>query len=341
MHKMMTLLPLALVVLLLCPESIICRQQRSIPEMLDELQRRIRTDPYFPAFHVRPERNWNNDPNGPMRMRSKQGGAAHLWMQFNPDEAVWGNMSWWHAVSPDGLVHWTPVGVSLYNDAPYDSDGVFSGSVTLDGGVPVIGYTCVSPDKGELQCLAFPKNVSDPLLREWSKDPANPIIDHHPTGEVGGNFRDPTTAWRGDSVPPLQQDQSDTWHFATGLSLASNSNAPAIASVVLWSNPHLRPNGSQWTQDAILFQDSSELSRMFECPDFFKTGSNHTGDGYVLKVSCELLKMDYFRVGSYDKTTRTFIPSTQAARYDYGSWYASKSFYDPVSGRRILWGWIP
>jgi beta-fructofuranosidase len=26
-------------------------------------------------------------------------------------------------------------------------------------------------------------------------------------------------------------------------------------------------------------------------------------------------------------------------RYDYGNFYASKSFYDPAKHRRVLWGW--
>lgn len=27
-------------------------------------------------------------------------------------------------------------------------------------------------------------------------------------------------------------------------------------------------------------------------------------------------------------------------RYDFGQFYASKTFYDPVKKRQILWGWV-
>ena len=27
-------------------------------------------------------------------------------------------------------------------------------------------------------------------------------------------------------------------------------------------------------------------------------------------------------------------------RYDYGKFYASKTFYDPAKKRRVLWGWV-
>lgn len=32
--------------------------------------------------------------------------------------------------------------------------------------------------------------------------------------------------------------------------------------------------------------------------------------------------------------------SDSALRYDYGKFYASKTFFDRVKKRRILWGWI-
>ena len=165
-------------------------------------------DLYFPQFHVRPEQNWVNDPNGPFR--SPTTGIIHLWMQYNPSGPVWGNMSWWHAVSED-YVSWTRMGVSLANDASYDVGGVFSGSVTLDPstGVPTIVYTCVDKVGVERQCSAFPDDPSgDPLLTHWSKASYNPIVEQPFPGENGlGNFRDPTTAWisSGDAEQPIYE----------------------------------------------------------------------------------------------------------------------------------------
>ena len=65
------------------------------------------SDAYFPAFHVRPVTNWVNDPNGPLYFN----GRYHLWMQYNPTGAVWGNMAWFHTDSED-LVTFQRLGVS-------------------------------------------------------------------------------------------------------------------------------------------------------------------------------------------------------------------------------------
>jgi beta-fructofuranosidase len=102
-------------------------------------------------------------------------------------------MSWGHVVSAD-LVHWAHLPVALYPNNTYDVHGVFSGSVTMVNGAPVAAYTCVGP-QGQLQCLAYPSDASDPLLVGWVKDAANPVIAQQPPGTSGGNFRDDTTAW--------------------------------------------------------------------------------------------------------------------------------------------------
>ena len=52
---------------------------------------------YRPRFHVTPARNWMNDPNGLVFVD----GLAHVFFQYNPEGADWGNMSWGHATSPD------------------------------------------------------------------------------------------------------------------------------------------------------------------------------------------------------------------------------------------------
>lgn len=115
-------------------------------------------------------------------------GKYHLFYQYNPYGAVWGNMSWAHVVSDD-LVTWKRLPVALYNNEEYDSYGVFSGSVTIVDGVPVISYTCVRDDLTQLQCLAQPKDLSDPELVEWVKDRHNPVIPTLPEGCDPTSFR--------------------------------------------------------------------------------------------------------------------------------------------------------
>jgi hypothetical protein len=66
---------------------------------------------------------------------------------------------------------------------------------------------------------------------------------------------------------------------------------------------------------------------------------------YVLKISSDDKKHDYYSVGFYDTDTDTYEPASPrldtgiGLRYDYGKFYASKSFFDPSTSRRILLGW--
>ena len=68
-------------------------------------------------------------------------GLYHLFYQYNPGGAVWGNLTWGHAVSKN-LIHWLDLEPALLPDCSYDVGGVWSGSVTFrPDGTPVILYT--------------------------------------------------------------------------------------------------------------------------------------------------------------------------------------------------------
>jgi len=76
------------------------------------------------------------------------------------------------------------------------------------------------------------------------------------------------------------------------------------------------------------------------------TSANGVGVKHVLKASFDDDKNDYYAIGTYDLEKQRFIPDDPAVdvglglRLDYGKYYASKSFYDPLKQRRILWGWV-
>ena len=119
---------------------------------------KMAADPHRPQYHFLPAANWMNDPNGPIYWQ----GQYHMFYQYNPNGAYWGDMHWGHAVSPD-LVHWKHLPVALAPTAGGpDKDGVFSGCAIVDGGVPTVLYTGVNP---EVQCLA----TSDDRLINWEK----------------------------------------------------------------------------------------------------------------------------------------------------------------------------
>ncbi|KAM0878825.1 hypothetical protein ACQ4PT_034640 [Festuca glaucescens] len=65
---------------------------------------------------------------------------------------------------------------------------------------------------------------------------------------------------------------------------------------------------------------------------------------YILKNSLDAYRYDYYTIGRYDRDMERYLPDNPASdehhlRYDCGNFYASKTFYDPLKRRRILWGW--
>src|SRR5215469_10886932 len=144
-------------------------------------------DPSRPSYHLLPQHNWMNDPNGPIWWK----GQYHLFYQLNPHAAVWGDMHWGHAVSPD-MVHWRHEPVALApTPGGADSEGCFSGSAVVHNGVPTIIYTGVqnapadqvtirdgSDKLRETQMIATAED--DGLLR-WKKV-ETPVIATPPEG---------------------------------------------------------------------------------------------------------------------------------------------------------------
>nr|CAD1824724.1 unnamed protein product [Ananas comosus var. bracteatus] len=72
-------------------------------------------------------------------------GVYHLFYQYNPKGAVWGNIVWAHSVSTD-LINWLALEPAIHPTEPFDINGCWSGSATiLPGNRPVILYTASTP----------------------------------------------------------------------------------------------------------------------------------------------------------------------------------------------------
>ncbi|XP_078151619.1 beta-fructofuranosidase, insoluble isoenzyme 7-like isoform X1 [Carex rostrata] len=287
-------------------------------------------DPDRTSFHFQPSKNWLN---GPMYYK----GLYHLFYQYNPEGPLWGNIAWGHSVSTD-LVNWEALDVALDRTDPFDINGCFTGSVTFVAGEPVILYTSFDDKKRQVQNIAFRKNGSDPLLREWTKPDYNPIM--LPEGDIDpANFRDPSTGWFG---------QDGYWRVAVG------ANLEGRAEILLYKSL----NFENWQRNEFPLHKSENYA-MWECPDFFpvslssKDGldldpSVNTGNiKHVLKVSLAETFQDYYLVGMYDEKKDVFKPD-EGYEDDYKTWpmidyghiYASKSFFDGKKNRRILWAWV-
>ncbi|MEA2543525.1 MAG: beta-fructofuranosidase, partial [Acidobacteriaceae bacterium] len=108
--------------------SAMCALRSRLVLALDEqaaLREKLMRDPLRPQFHLLPPANWMNDPCAP-RFFS---GRYHMFFQYNPGAAVWGDIHWAHAVSPD-LIHWKHLPVALSpTPGSYDAYGCFTGSV--------------------------------------------------------------------------------------------------------------------------------------------------------------------------------------------------------------------
>ena len=77
---------------------------------------------YRPQLSYTPAKGWNNDPNGLVYDPDK--GEYHMYYQYYPNDNVWGDMHWGHAVSSD-LLHWRYLPTALAPDEDYDSFGCF------------------------------------------------------------------------------------------------------------------------------------------------------------------------------------------------------------------------
>ncbi|KAJ0976705.1 hypothetical protein J5N97_012179 [Dioscorea zingiberensis] len=294
---------------------------------LQSLPASIVSTKYRTGYHFQPPKNWIN---GPMYYN----GIYHLFYQYNPNGSVWGNIIWAHSVSSD-LINWIPLEPGIYPSKPFDINGTWSGSATiLPGNKPVIFYTGIDPNNSQVQNIAFPKNLSDPYLREWIKPDYNPVIQPDASIEPS-KFRDPTTGWLGPDK---------RWRVVIG------SRRKMRGMAVLYRSKDF----VHWIKAKHPLH-SSKNTGMWECPDFFPvslkgkrgldTSEYGPGVKHVLKVSLDVTRYEYYTVGKYHHMIDRYVPDNTSAddhtglRYDYGNFYASKTFFDLGKQRRILWGW--
>jgi len=290
-------------------------------------QRTLEQDPLRPQFHLLPARNWMNDPNGPIYVNGKY----HMFFQYNPESAVWGNMSWAHAVSDD-MVHWKnlPVAFTMSPEGP-DAAGCFSGSAIVvtehEHQRVYMIYTGIvrdrehatarSEDIKESQCLSW---SDDPMLRSWNKLD-KPIIPGPPEGLKTTGFRDPSP-WK----------HGNDYLMTVGSGLEREGGCVLLyrsSDLRQWEYLHPLTNG-KW--NGVPTPNPCDDGEMWECPEFFALDG-----GYVLVYST--LGKNFWQSGEFDEKTLRFHPRKEGV-LDWDAFYAAKTQLD-AKGKRILWGWIP
>ena len=290
-----------------------------------ELRRRLAADPLRPQCHLLPAKNWMNDPNGPIHWK----GQYHMFFQYNPHAAVWGDMHWAHAVSPD-MIHWRHLPVALRpTPGSDDADGCFTGSAVDDRGTATILYTGVKSvppalatlrdgnhNFREVQSLA---TSTDPQLRAWSKWKA-PVLQPPDDPQLTG-FRDPFL-WRGP----------DVWYMGVGSGVRRKGGRVLLyrsKNLREWEYLHPLASGTWTGRENANLVDSGE---MWECPDFFPLGSKHV----LLYATAGKVAWE---VGELDAKELVFHAQRRGV-LDHGAYYAQKTQLDG-QGQRILWGWVP
>ncbi len=284
---------------------------------VEALETRLARDPRRPQFHLLPKRNWMNDPNGPIYWNGKY----HMFFQYNPHAAVWGDMHWGHAMSED-LVHWQhlPIALAPTPGGP-DAAGCFTGSAVVRDGVVTVMYTGVTQAPAneatihngaqslrERQCLA---TSTDMYLTAWKKVP-QAVILAPPTGMKVAGFRDPSP-WK----------SGDWWYVAIGSGVPHESG-----DVLLYRSKDLR----HWDYlHRVASAGAADTGDMWECPDLFPLDGKH-----VLIFSSR--GKTHWQTGVLDEATMRFHPE-KTGLLDYGAYYAAKTQTDR-HGRRIVWGWV-
>ena len=269
---------------------------------------------YRPAYHFTPEYGWMNDPNGMVYLD----GEYHLFYQYNPFGAMWGNMHWGHAVSTD-LTSWTYLPVAI---GPDSLGAIFSGSAVIDKyntagfGENAMVAIYTSAGKVQTQSIAYSTDKG----RTFTKYDKNPVIANPDIPD----FRDPKVFWH---------KESNQWVMA----LATKQ------TITFYGSPNLK----EWSRLSEFGEGIGDHGGVWECPDLFPLSYNGKTK-WVLLVSINPggpnggSATQYF-VGDFDG--KTFKPD--ALPYplwiDYGrDNYAGVTWSNipEADGRRIFIGWM-
>ncbi|MGW0632768.1 glycoside hydrolase family 32 protein [Streptomyces sp. NPDC002758] len=267
-------------------------------------------DPHLPAIHLRPPRNWINDPNGLVF----HDGHYHVFFQYNPYGPQHANVHWGHFRSPD-LINWEPLPVALApTPGGEDADGCFSGNAVSVDGRMVAFYSAHRKDRW-WQPVTTAESYDGGYT--WAKRPEL-LIPQPPAG---------TTMYR----DPYVWQQDDRWRMLVGSALADGRGA-----ALLYESDDLE----NWAYCGPFYSSSRTATAGqvgWECPQYATFG-----DHAVLIVS------DWTPEGGPSHTTvhtgheenGRFTATASPVPLDHGpDFYAPALLKAPEQDRWLLWGW--
>jgi len=282
-------------------------------------------DRYRPQYHAIPPGHWMNEPHAPFYFNGKY----HLFYQHNPQGPFWHQIHWGHWVSDD-LVHWEHMPIALSPEkGDITPDGVWAGSATYDAdGNPVLLFTAGNDSKSPNQAvgLAFPKDLSDPYLKEWEIYPQ--LVNEQKPG-MGrlGEFRDNFT-WK----------DGDKWYqiITSGSTITGSGTALVYVSDDLYN----------WEYKGELYQaDISKypyIGTVWELPVLLPIKDQEGNEKYIFTVLPAGDNKDveiFYWIGEFDKVNCRFIPDHEEPKLmDLGDSYftGGAGMVDPKTGRTIF-----
>jgi beta-fructofuranosidase len=262
-------------------------------------------DPHLPKVHLRPPKNWINDPNGLVFHH----GWYHVFFQHNPDSTEHGNIHWGHYRSRD-LINWELLPDAL---APTpggdDADGCYSGNGIADGDRIVVFYSANRADRW-WQSITSAESRDDG--HTWTKRP-QPLISRPPADTT--MFRDPYV-WL----------HHDRWRLLVGAALADGRGA-----ALLYESPDLQ----NWTPHGPWHTSEAGDTIGWECPQY-ATFADHG----LLLISQWHPQRGPQRVLAYTRHEQRGWAAAPVL-LDHGPDFYAPALLHAPDGRWLLWGWTP
>ena len=293
-----------------------------------------------PQYHVMDRYCGENDPNAPFFDAIH--GAYHLFYQKHcatpvPGQAIKG-IVYGHVASRD-LVKWAQLPVAIWNDQPYDSYAIYSGSGTVVNGTPHVIYPglCLKQlwpaDSRAHYCTNFVDAVpedhaGDPLLRKWTKPQHNPIVN--------GSAKDPSAAWMmaaGDewrfsanTAEIFSTHDWVSWRSVGTLAAFPEGDCPSLLPLPR-TTPGSGPAPANASKPTHVHITSGNPYKTWMQVGRYTDGAAQTPGSWQALQGCLQPGGKHARPGGCGQCT------------DTGQTYAAKNFFDPVKNRTLLWTW--
>lgn len=296
------------------PETALCWKELKLSGSFDMANK----ESFRPVYHHTPAYGWMNDPNG---MFYKDG-VYHLYFQYNPYGAVWGNMHWGHSTSTD-LMHWKFEGCAIVPDA---WGAIFSGSCVVDhentagfGKEAVVAFytSAKSTPWGDIQMQSMAYSLDNG--KTFTKYEGNPILTSSEK-----DFRDPKVFWYAPGK-----------HWVMILAVGQHME--------IYSSVNLK----EWKKESEFGAMQGAHGGVWECPDLVEIPVEGTREKKWVLI-CNLnpggpfggSAAQYF-VGSFDGKKFVNESPTQTKWMDWGKDnYATVTWNNAPDGRCIALGWM-